>query len=112
MKQYYFSIEQHEDEYCDDTEDYIPKDGLLVCISPKDYTDDNECCIDEHLTDELDPIIGNLPFILSEDSEANFTVWDLKTPAGLIPADQINYVRKEILKLPGFIERQSDEWLN
>jgi len=102
-KQYYFSITPFEPYDDDEEDDGNDKEGLCVTISPKYYTDAEECCYDQHIAAEIDPIIGQLPFILSEDSECQFTVWDLCKVPGLIPVSQIKYVTQELKKL-GFIE--------
>ena len=104
VKQYYFSITTHESYDDDDS----GQDSICVTISPKDYTDVEFACYDQHLTDEIDPIIGQLPFMLSEDSECQFTVWSLdKVPQQI---SDIKYVTKELKKL-GFIEFDFDSLL-
>lgn len=105
-KQYYFSVEPYPDP------DELGVDGgLLVVISPKDYTDKEHCGYDQHLSDELDPILSKLPFMLSEDAEAQFSVYDWSDDPGVIPETQIDWVRKELIKA-GFIEKDPETWLD
>jgi len=109
VKQYYFSVQPYFE--MEDEADPADVPGLSVTISPKDYTDEHHCCYDNHIGDEIDPIIGQLPFILSEDAECEFSVWDLDEVPGLIPASQIKNVVKALKKV-GFIEKDPDSWLD
>lgn len=98
VNQYYFSIEESA------------ADGLIVAISPKDYTDTFGGMQNEHLTDELEPIIGNLPFILEEACKGMFSVYDLSKIPKPIPSSEIKNVTNEIIKLGCFEEVSNDFW--
>jgi hypothetical protein len=52
-------------------------DGHIgVSISPKDFTDKEQCCYDNHLGDSINNWANQLPFLLSEDCECQFSIWD------------------------------------
>lgn len=102
--QYYFSVEEIDDYIC-------------VCISPKDYTDKKHCLWDQHLGNSIDKELSMLPFMLSEDSEAMFSVWDFGSDEFegqedyVQPtAQNIKWVKDELKKL-GWIEKDPNDWL-
>lgn len=106
-KQYYFSVEE-----INDFDHYI-----CVCISPKDYTDKHHCIWDQHLGNSIGKELNALPFMLSEDSECMFSVWDLGSQDFdgqedyVEPTQQnIQWVKNELKKL-GWIEKQPGDWL-